>query len=468
MRRNLRAALAIGMALSTTLAGVSAAKPSDPRAGFTAPVRLTTTTGFGGFEPSLVVDHANNTWITAHKSYHGQVTPDGGSAAGVRSASWLWITRDGKTFAAPPGQTALREHEQFAGVEGDLAVSPDNDVYFVDMGHLSSGFASWHVDGRGDVSMRHAAARMPHAVPVSDRPFVAAGRGGTVLIVHNQVGALSAGSNSLGGFNPDGSDGPVGNAQLFVSRDGGRTFDSALPYVVNNGAFCRPLVDRADPRKMLAVCTTMDTARGKPEDASDIVFSMRSTDGGKTWTRTQMRAGSGRSVSEFEPCLNFPSVAQDRRGTIHAVCNENEFAGGRFAAVTTGSKIVHYVSRDFGSTWNSRDITPGAGIWNQASVAAAPNGLLGIGAYYRSDTSSTWQYRAGVFRSGTRPRTVEVSVGHAVDRADSGMAPGDFNQVAFGPDNKLRVTYNVADFQHVANQPAKHSGLFNVYYAQQR
>lgn len=463
-----RLGVATGVLVAAACAASSTAAPRSMEPEFTAPVRLTPTSGYGGFEPTLVVDHANNTWITAHKSYHGQVSPDAGSAAGVRSSSWLWITRDGKSFSQPPGKTPLREHEQFAGDEGDLAVSPDNDVYFIDLGFASSGFAAWHVNGPGDVSLQHEAARLPHVVAAADRPFVAAGPKGTVLIVQNQVPALALGTNSFGGYNSDGSDGPLGAAELFFSSDGGKTFDSALPYVVNSGQFCRPLVDRLDPKKMLVVCTTFNTGRGKPEDASDIVFSMRSTDGGKRWTRTEMRRSTGRSSEDFLACLNFPSVAQDRNGTVHAVCNENEYTGGALAAVTPGGKIVHYMSRDFGTTWTSRDITPGPGIWNMANIAVAPNGLLGLGVYYRPDTTSTWQYRAGVFKAGGRVRTVEVSRGQAVDRADAGTAPGDFNQVGFGPDNKLRVTYNVADFQNVAQQPTKFTGLFNVYYSQQK
>lgn len=465
-----RAGLATGLVVLTVLSGVSDAKPKTQQATFGAPVRLTPTTGFGGFEPSLVVDRSNTVWVTAHKAYHGQVSPDDDSALGARSSSWLWTSKDGKTFVSPPGSTAQRQHEQFLGDEGDLAVSPDNDVYFVDLGFASSAFTAWKVDPRsGAIAVAHEDPRMKHVVPGSDRPFIAAGKGGVVLVVQNQLGSVAVGTNGYAaGYdvrNPTSEidDDPTygnrtGQSGLFLSRDGGRTFTSPLPFVVDRSKFCRPLVDRKDAAKMMVVCNQL---------ANDAVVVTRSTDGGRTWTRHDVRPATKGRADERR-CVNFPSVAQGARGVVYVLCNDYRFAGDpNTGAAADRTQLVLSTSRDFGRTWSSRDVTPEAGLWDQASIAASDDGKLGIGSYFRPDRGSTWQFRAAVFRPGADAVSTEVSAGQSIARADSGTAPGDFTQVGFGPDNKLHVAYNISDFQDVATQPTKFTALHQVWYAKQ-
>lgn len=73
---------------ATAMAGSGSAAVRTHALVFDAPVRLTPLTGAGGFEPSLVVDHLNNVWVTAHRSYV-PVSPDSKAATPVRFASWL-------------------------------------------------------------------------------------------------------------------------------------------------------------------------------------------------------------------------------------------------------------------------------------------------------------------------------------------------------------------------------------------
>lgn len=464
MSQLVRVAVAAGLAASTLVAGVSSARTPAGPTPFSRPVALTTTPGFGGFEPTLTVDTSGNTWVTAHKSYHGQVSPDGGSPAGLRSSSWLWVTRDGTHFTNPPGADAVSLHEQYLGDEGDVAASPDGDVHFVDLGLASSSLASWRTTPAGRITLTGSQVRMPQAVLGSDRPFVAAGRRGALLVVQNQIGAIGVDDTSAAGYSHDPAreidDDPAvgsesGQAELFVSDDGGRTFTSPLPHIVHGSAFCRPLVDRRDRRKMLVFCTSL---------TSDALFADRSSDGGTTWKRTVVQPAEGRPSSAYMPCSNFPSVAQSRDGRLHVLCTEVSLADGYFAS----SRLVGWTSKDFGASWTRRDLTPEPGIWEQGSIAVAPNGRIGVAGYYRADRSRPWQYRAATFSEGTDPVSVEVSAGEPIAPADSQFSPGDFTQIAFGPDNRLRTAFNVAQLQDVVTQQSKLTGLYDVFYSQER
>src|SRR3954465_15379691 len=120
MRKAVVALVCSAAAVSVVAQTSAGAAPAGPS--FAAPVKLTIDKYAGGYEPSITVDRFNNIVVTAHKQNHTLVaSPDSRAVTGVRSQSWLWTSKDGKTFTDMPGLTPLQEQNAEFGDEGDLA-----------------------------------------------------------------------------------------------------------------------------------------------------------------------------------------------------------------------------------------------------------------------------------------------------------------------------------------------------------
>lgn len=435
---------------ASLLAASGAAEARGTGRGFDPPVRLTPVDGFGGFEPTLTVDRSHNVWVTAHETY-SPASPTSDEPAPARGASWLWVSADGKEFTSPPGVTPAGEYRQFAGSEGDLAVDGKGDVYFVDLGAVGTALTRWRVEGRGRVTPTATTPQLP-VLPAADRPFVDAAGDGQLLLTQK--------SDSV---------------RLFVSRDGGRSFDDPAGHVVDGASFCRPLIDRRNTARMLALCTVdtaADTLTGTP--ASQQLLAVTSDDSGGSWSRAVIWADEG--VGQGANIV-MPSVAQAPDGSIYFL--HHRFRGNaapaleqaQGAVIPTSVQLVLLRSRDGGRTWTTRDVTPAPGIWEDSSIAAAPDGRLAVSGFHRRSVTDAWSFRAATFRPGHRP-TAATRVGPEVAYpASETNVPGELTQAAFGRDGKLRVVFSVRELrsaQPVNDAGGKYAVSSSVFYAQER
>ena len=446
------------------LASTSAA--STPRTGlsFGPALALTNTPNFGGSEPSAFTDSEGGTWVTAHKTYYGiAASPNqAGSTVPVRSASWLWYSKDGKRFGPPPGETPLQEYQVLFGDEADIAPSPDGSVYFSDLNTASQTLSRWQLTPGGpelvtskplyDVTPGTSTA--PPSLG-SDRPFIAAGRDG-VLLVFSRPGLGSS---------------------LSVSRDYGATYTT--PPFATGAQYCRPWADRTPgSHRLIAVCNT-STDTNAPSEAPLIVWT--TDDYGLHWTSSTLHGPLNDSAGGGG---DFPSIGQAPDGTLYVVSSYATHANDPsqpLLAVTfpgiydTRTIVWLLTSRDRGATWTRRDITPGPGIWTQPAVAVSPvDGHLGLVSYWRSGIGAPWTVKAGLFTGRTTPTMSNVDAGRMVAVGSEPTPQGDFLQPTIGLDNKLAAVWSSAEAVSDMTEPIPTNaaggkgGSATIFYARQR
>lgn len=437
-----RPAVAVAVAVSALLAASANAVPSAGRPVFAPPVRLTPD-GFGGFEPVMTLDRAGNVWVTAHRTYSPE-SPSATDRAPLRGGSWLWLSKDGRSFNSPPGATpAAEEYSQFASAasEGDVAVDGTGNAYFVDLAPAGIALTSWKVNGPGAVQETYTTPQSTALLAI-DRPFIAAGGNGTLLVTH-----LGAGS----------SPGPYG-VHTYISRDGGRSFEqplgTSLPVAAN---FCRPLIDRRNVLRMVLLCVP------GPGGAVRDLITGTTADGGRTWTYGTIHNAYG---GDHGSNVVMPSLKQAPDGTLYGLAHQ--FIGGE---IPSSVKLALVTSHDMGKTWTTRDVTPEPGIWEDSSIAVAPDGRLAVSGYYRPKQHTPWSFHIATFRAGDRTIS-SVRVGPAVAYPiTEDTVPGEMTQAEFGRDGKLRVTYAVrelAAIQPLTDQNNRNLGSSTIFYAQQR
>jgi hypothetical protein len=446
------------------LVSTSAAATHRVQLSFGPALALTNTPNFGGSEPSAFTDSRGGTWVTAHKTYYGLVASPNqtGGGAPVRAASWLWYSKDGKTFTPPPGNTALQEYQAQFGDEADIAPSPDGDVYFSDLNVASQTLSRWHVATGGptlasskplyDVTPGTSA---PTAAPSlgSDRPFIAAGRAGLLLLF------------SRPGATPD--------STLSVSRDYGATYTTA-PFVTGD-AYCRPWADRTPAsHRLIAVCNRISKSRNAPLDI------WTTDDFGLTWEQQVLNG----ELNNFSGGADFPSLGQAPDGTLYAVSSyvthTDDPAQPVLATYNPGAYDTHTVvwlltSRDRGATWTRRVITPGPGIWAQPSVAVSPiDGHLGLVSYWRIGLGAPWTVKAGLFTGSTTPTMSNIDGGRELAVGSEPAPQGDFLQPTIGLDNKLAAVWSSAEAVSNMTEPVisynagGKGGSATIFYARQR
>src|SRR3954451_8007979 len=220
MRKVIAAAVCAAAGLGLVAQGAGAA-PGGPK--FGAPVLLTTDKYAGGYEPGITVDRFNNIVVTAHKQNHTLVvSPDSRGTIPVRSQSWLWTSKDGKTFTDMPGLTPLGEQNLEFGDEGDVAYDETGHVYFVDTNVTDNSFSRYKATGNGKLVLESTRPIGPFGEPLDDRPWVAAHGDGVVLYVGNQGDKVTYPAGSLG---HDGTAYGPGRYTAYLSYNHGDTFD---------------------------------------------------------------------------------------------------------------------------------------------------------------------------------------------------------------------------------------------------
>lgn len=376
---------------------------------FGEPVRLTAP-NFGGYEPSIKVDRHNNIVVTAHKANHTILAgPDPHGPVPVRGASFLWHSSDGgKTFGPLPGLTAARENSLWPAAEGDFALDGADHLYFVDTYVGDNSLTRWTMAGQGEIAADFSRP-FQGTGSVDDRPWLAARGDGVVMYLGNAGVSPTA----------DGAPGS-GRYTVYMSHDGGMTFDTVGVNLPDSG-WCHGAADpRPDSPRLYVLCTN---------DASSL-YAYTSDDDGRSFTRTEIDQYPKTTAATN----TYPSVAVGRDGTVHALFNVATDPDSD----DEGTRLLHYSSRDGGATWRRADITPRAGFHHYTWLDVAPDGTIGIGYYYRPAARTPWVLHGGTARPGEALATTAIT---EVAAASANAPHGDFFQVAFGPDNKLHIAY---------------------------
>ncbi|HEX8002383.1 MAG TPA: hypothetical protein VF519_06775 [Mycobacteriales bacterium] len=469
MKRTLAVAGTVAAVALVVSVAPSSAAPAGPR--FREPVLLTSDTGFGGYEPSLVVDRFGNVVVTAHKQNHNLVvSPDSRATTKLRNMSWIWWSGDSKTFSNMPGLTPAQEQNHVFGDEGDLAVDETGHVYFVDTSVVDNSFSRWKATANGKMAMETVRPVGPFGEPVDDRPWIAAHGDGVVMYIGNQGDKVS-----YPGGQVQAGDGPAygpGRYTVYMSYDHGDTFDP-LGVTLNDSGWCRPAADHRKGSKLLYVVCTNDggandvtTNPGEPGYQKGTLWSYVSADDGRTWTRYQMG-----TYSAGDPWTTYPSVTVAKDGTVYALYNDNTHVGTcdpvTAATFTCADNIkaghlILYTSRNQGRTWSRQEVTPTPGLIRYSWIDVAPNGTIGIVYYHRANTGADWYLMAATARPGKKFVASKVSTKPVASKTYP-TPMGDFFQCAFGPDSKLHVAWTSLDEDLFAE------GLnSDIYYARQQ
>jgi len=466
---------ALALACSTALAGLglsalAAPAPAGPR--FSEPVLLTVDKYTGGYEPGIAVDKFSNVYVTAHKQNHSLVlSPDSRSTTKVRSQSWLWTSKDGKTFTDPAGLTPAQEQNAEFGDEGDVAVDDTGHMYYVDTNVADNSFSRYKATGNGQVKLETTRPVGPFGEPVDDRPWITAHGDGVVMYAGNQGDKISYPVGASG----DGAAYGPGRYTVYMSYNHGDTFDPRGITLADSG-WCRPTADHRKGSKDLYVLCTNDggaddetTNAGDPGFEKGTLWAYSSHDDGRTWSRTKM----GSYDAKGERTSTYPSASIAKDGTIYALYNATKTAHSQFTPPgvpdpllasddPAESHLMLYTSKNKGRTWTAKEITPKKGIIRYTWLDVAPNGTVGIAYYYRENTSQDWYVYAATAKPGKKFIASKVSTKPIASHI-YGSAFGDFFQIAFGPDNKLNVVWTLQ------NEDLKFEGLnSDIYYAKQK
>lgn len=426
-------------ALSTTALAASA---HSPKLRFGAPVKLTLFAQCGGYEPGVLVDRYGNIVVTAHKQNHcdGAAVDPQGQTVPARGMSWLWASTDGKHFRDMPGSSVAgvdaADRMDF-GDEGHLAQDDRGNIYFADLKLADDTIASWKATGRGRITQTMHQPVMITGQPVDDRPWLAAHGNGVVLFASN------AGTTTY--QSPQSGSGPSGRYTVYMSYDGGQTFDH-LGVTIPNSGWCYPTADHRAGSKLLYVACT---------DDSHTLFAYVSRDNGHSW--------SVHRIGRFAALDGWPVATVGPDGTVYVLHLDRQ-------RPSAGAWHLNlYRSTNEGGTWTRWDATPQQGNFDDIAGAAwidvARDGSIGLTYYLQPPQDPNWHVYAAVTSTwGGRWRIADASGRvHPGSRAD-GAPWGDFLSCAFGPDNRLHVVWTVPA-QLGAN--AVHGLNSDIYYAQQ-
>jgi hypothetical protein len=419
----------------------AAANPAAHRAAlrFGAPVKLTRFSSCGGYEPGVLVDRYGNVVVTAHKQNHcdgAAADPQGEVPA--RAMSWLWLSTDGKHFRDMPG-TVVAGHDDIdrmdVGDEGHLVQDDRGNIFFADLKVADDTFVSWHATGRGKITQTAHQPVLGTAQALDDRPWLAAHGNGVVLFASNSGESAVYSSPQNGG---------KGRYTIYMSYDGGQTFDH-LGVTIPNSGWCYPAADHRRGSKYLYVTCTDDNSK---------LFAYVSADNGHHW--------SSHYIGAFRDD-NWPVSAVGPDGTVYMLHVDQD--------VRNKFHLYLYRSRTHGRTWQRWDATPQAGAFDDiagpAWIDIARNGTIGVDYYLLPTQSSTWHvYAATTPRWRGAWRVADVS-GKAIPGSTSTYSPwGDFLSCAFGPDNRLHVVWTVP--AGVGDPGTAGAGLnSDIYYAEQ-
>jgi hypothetical protein len=432
--------LAVTIAVFLAALVAAAGSHAGPTA-FGPPVKVTPDLGFG-YEPSLVVDRYGNIFATAHKeNWQLVLGPDANSPTYTRSMSWAWTSVDGgKTFVDIPGLTSLSLEQHQFGDEGDMAFDDANHLYFVDTNVADDTITRWSVTGPGLANIHLDATRplIPSAELVDDRPWVTAHLDGHVFYLGNEGDKVTypLGQGTGSGFGP-------GRYTVYRSTDGGATFDP-LGYTLKDSGWCRPAA-APGTQYVYVLCNNDGGANGlyTPNNPKGSLYAYVSSNDGQSFERYVVG-----SYDSYDGTWSWPTVVVAPDASIWALyvdskqvtdCGADPFGFTTCTPVT--NRLLLYHSTDHGQTWSGKDITPGRGRYRYAWLSISPDGSkLGVGVYYRPDTTTDWRVYGAIFNPWQKPGLVSLDQDHPVAPATS-EPPGDYMGSYFNPDGTLGVIW---------------------------
>lgn len=390
------------LAAAALLVGVAAASSyahegHDQRPGathFDLEIKITTTAQ-GGTAPAGVADRFGNQFATARKDTEPASPDDRGT--GARAGSWRWWSPDhGKTWQNLPGLPLGVDSSQ-PGVGGDVAVDGRDRVYAVDTYGGDLAFFRYTTSGPGQVSYDAALPALRIGGSVGRPRLVAHGDGELLLVTEQLVGT-----------------------RAYVSRDAGQTW--SLPPGVAFGSYTR-CTPAADPKSAWLYVACSD-------DSTATVY--RSNDGGATWTPKRVDLGDGITGAIPEA----PALAVGADGRVHiAVLSE----------ALNEDLIGLRSSRDHGATWTRtpRALNDISGVFRRVALTAAPDGRLGVVAYYREAPQFAWEVVASVFNPdrGPGPLLISFAKHSPVTAAGAAEPPGERLGASFDNESRMGILW---------------------------
>ncbi|HVE64208.1 MAG TPA: sialidase family protein [Mycobacteriales bacterium] len=418
-RRLVLAAAVVATGAVTLPSGAHSGHDRNARAmRFYQPIRVTPELS-GGADPAVAVDAFGNIVVTAAKdSATPVVAPDRRGTVPARAASWRLMSVDqGETWQNLPGGPAGPADGLLPGLEPDVALDGKGTFYVLDGYRADASLTRY--DSRGRDRITRGAVSVRPTVRADVRPFVAAHGAGVVLTI---AAGDPANAPAPAGGQPGTGFGP-GRYEVYSSSDGG--MGGPVGYPLRDSDVCRPAAEqRAGSKRMVVACL----------DGLGTVFAFLSTDDGETFDRFPVGRYDTRDGSPGVPSATF---APD--GSVHVlIADPVAFSA---TGAPTASRLRLFSSPD-GRRWRTRDVTDAPGVYRQPTIAAGPDGRLGVAAYYRLTPAADWTVVAGSLRP--RDRTVYLtSFAHddPVAPATSAEPPGTFLSLTWAADRRMHIVW---------------------------
>ena len=418
------------------------------QAGFTAPLALPGSSGFG--EPSIV-SGSGRLVVTAPNGLLTTATAD--------QPSPLWISTNGGTSFQGPifPKDAGVAGEPLGGGDTDVVQDPAGDIFQTDL-WLGDTTTRVSTDG-GQTWLSDV---FSHTSPGDDRPWLAySGPANSLFMVYDGLDAVH-----------------VARASLAAGPQGGIAFVQDVPAVpecllggqsivgTGNVSLANPCYGGTPVNIRQCVCPPGGIAVDQSTGTVYITYSRqngpgvgggvgvaRSTDNGLTWTQTSI-PGTGSTGSAFDTEYNFQPVKVDSLGNVYVTWGEVK-KGGSVA-------IRFSTSKDHGATW-SKPVTVSTSTASNVfpTLDVVRPGVVDI-AYYGTKsagdpnalTKATWNlyfakstnalsrtpsFGAKLAVAGIHTGTIESSNG----TADRSLL--DFFQLAVDPAGKANIIYTAGN-----------------------
>jgi hypothetical protein len=280
-------------------------------------------------------------YYTAHKNLDDKTSWD-------YLASWFFVgSPDGKTWKSPSDPVPRgSKWKTELGDEGDIAIDANDRVYFVDTYLVDNHLHVWDSPGVWQYSVR-----IQKTTGMDDRPWIAAQGSGIGHYLGNN-------GNQVNG----------GRYWYYRSTDGGRIWSRAEVIPGNGWGH----IDAETKGQYCYVISESDV--GVPADIN--VFA--SSDQGATWdfnTPTVIGHRDNAGLSDGFPVW----ISAGTNGSVWALWTDATDALGN------GSRMYLAWSFDYGTNWQSSDITPWNGLFEYPTIDVGDDGTIAV-ATYATDT----------------------------------------------------------------------------------
>jgi hypothetical protein len=290
-----------------------------------------------GYEPSLVLDSKGYMYYTAHKNLDDKTSWD-------YLASWFFVgSPDGKNWVSPsdPFPRGAKWKTEL-GDEGDLAMDANDRCYYVDTYLVDNHLHVFDSPGVWQYSVR-----IQKTTGLDDRPWIAAQGDGIGHYLGNNGQQLNG-----------------GRYWYYRSTDGGRIWSRAVVIPGNGWGH----IDAETKGQYAYVISESDV--GTPADINVFV----SPDQGATWDFNQPTKIGHRDNAGLAD--GFPVwISAGTNGSVWALWTDTT------DSLNNGSRMFLAWSFDYGTNWQSSDITPWNGLFLYPTIDVGDDGTIAVAAY---------------------------------------------------------------------------------------